>query len=99
MPQWITRVVSPLELPQITADYARLHRITQVPRISPIYLDCSGLLQFTSDYCGLLRITRITPDYQFRSPSGPVDYQSGFSLGITVDYLDYPGLYGFRGLL
>ena len=42
-----------------------------------------------SGFTGLLRITRITPDYQFALPSGPANYQSCFSLGITADYAGF----------
>ena len=31
-------------------------------------------------------LLRITPDYQFGSPSGPADYLSCFPIGITADY-------------
>ena len=49
----ITRVVPPLGLPRIAADYARLPRITWT---TPVY---SGLLRFTLDYFGLLQITYV----------------------------------------
>ena len=61
----------------ISTNYFELLRITS------IYFDYSDLLRITPDYFGLLRIIS---DYQFRSPSGPADYQNCFPLGITADY-------------
>ena len=54
-----------------------------LPWITP---DDPALSRITTDYFGLLQFTRIAPDYQFRSPSFPADYQSCFSLGITANY-------------
>ena len=71
----------------ITANYARLPvQITKwssgLPELFPAR-NYRGLPWITLIYSDLLRIT---PDYQFGSPSGPADYQSCFPLGNTVDY-------------
>ena len=89
LPVWITKCSS--RLPEYTVDYAGLLRVTCITRIAPIYLDYHGLLRFTSNYCGFLRIT---PDYQFGSPSVSADYRS--TLWITPDY---SGLLALSGLL
>ena len=111
-----------LELPRFLLDYYRLLRFTvdnsglpwitkwsgELPVVSTVgnTADYSDLPRITAIYSGLRRISRITPDYQFGSPSGPANYQSGFSLGITADYarlpqitLDYPKYLDLLGLL
>ena len=64
--------------------------------ITPDKPEVPWITQITLDYSGL---SRITPVYQFGSPSGPAYHQSCFSLRITEDYCglrritpDYLGL-------
>ena len=76
---------------RITTDYCGLRRITPGHLHSSDCSDLLGLLRFTSNYCRLLQITS---DYQFGSPSVPVDYRS--TLWITPDY---SGLLALSGLL
>ena len=61
-----TRVISRLGLRRIAADYAGL------PRITPIYLNYSKLLRFTSNY---FRLIRTAADYSEMSRITSSDHQ------------------------
>ena len=118
--QRITRVVSPSGLPLITVDYDGLLRITRIPRIISSDHQSSFPLEITadysrlrrinpvfSDYCDLLRITRIALD-NLDYPGSPLRITKWFTglpemfaprecRGLLRISLDYPGLFGHPG--